>query len=219
MTIKNKLSATIFGFLCIVVATPATFGLVIMMNSLTTKLEEDDSKAEVTFTIEHTKPKKKKERPKKMEVKKKRTGQSQKQRAIAPLPQLGSSVSGIQVEMPDYEGMNMTTASESLIGEVDNVVMTEDTVDNKPVASFTQQPVYPSRARSKNINGNVMLNILIGKDGAVKKIKVLEVDPEGYKFEQAAVNAVRNWRFQPATYKGKPVKVWATLPLGFELRK
>ena len=64
-------------------------------------------------------------------------------------------------------------------------------------------------------NGHVVVNLLIGIDGNVKAIKVLEADPPGV-FEKAVIQAVRFWRFEPAVYDSQPVEMWATLPVRFD---
>ena len=57
--------------------------------------------------------------------------------------------------------------------------------------------------------------MLIGKDGNVEIAKVIESQPSGI-FDNAAVNAVRSWRFSPAKYKTKPVKMWAKQKIRFK---
>jgi TonB family protein len=75
-------------------------------------------------------------------------------------------------------------------------------------------PKYPEEARSKNIQGVVTLDIIIGKNGAVESVKVTDGPKE---LTKAAVNAVKHWRYEPTLLNGKPVEVETTVELGFKL--
>ena len=75
-------------------------------------------------------------------------------------------------------------------------------------------PVYPEVARAANIDGTVLVQALVGKDGHVKDTKVLRSIPP---LDDAAVNAVRQWVFKPARTAGKPVAVWVAVPVRFTL--
>mgnify|MGYP006287963461 FL=1 len=218
MNQRNTVGAKISAFLCIVLAAPATFGLVIAMNKLTSGLEEETGPKVVQFSIDRQeKKKKKKQKPQQLNIQRRTAGRSRQKRSLAPLPELGNGVSGIKVDMPEYEGAELTSVSGSMLGNLDNVVMTEDTVDNRPVIKRRTPIQYPPRARKQNIQGRVVLNILIGRDGRVEKIKILEAEPKGV-FEEPAVRSVKQWVFIPATYKNKPVRMWGTLPLNFGLK-
>lgn len=111
-------------------------------------------------------------------------------------------------------------ASDKLLGQTQNardLVMTEKAVDQLPQATHRVVPKFPARARAKGITGFVRLRLLIGSDGQVLEVQVEDSKPKG-TFDQVATAAVRQWRFKPATYKGQPVKIWASKTLRFELR-
>jgi len=61
-----------------------------------------------------------------------------------------------------------------------------------------------------------MFNILISAEGNVEDIRVLESSPSGV-FEESAMEALKNWKFEPAVYQGKKVKVWAKQKISFKL--
>jgi TonB family protein len=65
----------------------------------------------------------------------------------------------------------------------------------------------------------VLLRVVVGQDGTVRKAAVEEVEPSGQGFEEAALEAVRSssCQFDPATYKGRPVQMQLELPLSFKL--
>ena len=62
----------------------------------------------------------------------------------------------------------------------------------------------------------VTVSLLVAADGSVERAKVVAAEPPGV-FDAAALDAVRAWRFEPASYGGKPVKVWARQVVRFGL--
>ena len=77
------------------------------------------------------------------------------------------------------------------------------------------EPAYPLEARMNGVKGLVVLQVLIDKTGAVRQIVVRKEFASG--LSEAAVDAVRQWRFQPATLDGKPVDVVLNLTINFKL--
>jgi TonB family protein len=75
-------------------------------------------------------------------------------------------------------------------------------------------PLYPAKAKAAGITGNVVLKIVIGTDGGVKKATPMSGDP---MLTQAAIDAVRQWRYQPTLQNSKPVEVEATVTVQFRL--
>jgi periplasmic protein TonB len=135
-------------------------------------------------------------------------------RSIAP--NLSSFAGGIDFGLPEFAIDSSAIVSDKIIGNVENVVMTSDTVDIKPVAGTRVPAQYPEKARKKGITGFVLFNILISAEGNIEDIRVLESSPNGV-FEQSATESLKNWKFEPAIYKGKKVKVWAKQKISFKL--
>ncbi len=79
-------------------------------------------------------------------------------------------------------------------------------------------PVYPLEARRKKIEGWVRVEMAVREDGSVADVKVKGAEPAGV-FEQAAVAAVSQWKFRPATENGQAVRRRAGQTLKFELNK
>lgn len=77
-------------------------------------------------------------------------------------------------------------------------------------------PKYPPLAKAAGIQGKVMLEAIIAKNGTVKDLKVLSGRPLLVK---AALDAVRNWRYKPTLLKGVPVEVATTINVNFGLAK
>jgi len=132
-----------------------------------------------------------------------------------PTPSLGAGLAGLSFGIPGLSGV-LDDTTDALLGEVGDVVMTEDAVDVVPRAMQRVPAEYPSRARQQGITGYVTLSLLVGSDGSVSDVRVLESQPTGV-FDAVALSAVRGWRFQPAMYEGRPVSVRARQTLRFEL--
>jgi len=79
------------------------------------------------------------------------------------------------------------------------------------------RPTYPEEAKMVGVGGQVILQAIITKEGAVKKIEVLKSTSPGHGFEDAAIEAVKLWRYTPALYKGMPVDVYFTIAVNFDL--
>jgi TonB family protein len=90
-----------------------------------------------------------------------------------------------------------------------------DDYDVPPRAIRTTRPQYPAEAREREVEGTVLLRILIDRDGKVARAEVVEsVEDE---LDEAALQCVKTWRFAPATKHGRPVAVVAEAPIAFRL--
>lgn len=76
-------------------------------------------------------------------------------------------------------------------------------------------PVYPEDAQAAGIEGLVELDIVIGEDGRVIQILVVRSIPE---LDEAAIDAVSQWRFEPTLLNGEPVEVAMKVTINFTLR-
>jgi protein TonB len=76
------------------------------------------------------------------------------------------------------------------------------------------RPVYPPLARQARISGTVRLHAIIAKDGTVVQLEVISGHP---LLVQAALDAVRQWRYQPTLLNGEPVEVDTTVDVIFTL--
>lgn len=76
------------------------------------------------------------------------------------------------------------------------------------------QPVYPEDARSGHIQGTVRFHVIVGKDGSVVQLEVVSGHP---MLVQAAMEAVRQWRYRPTLLNGEPVEVDTTVDVIFAL--
>jgi TonB family protein len=78
------------------------------------------------------------------------------------------------------------------------------------------KPIYPPAMRDAGVEGVVPMESVIGRDGTVISVRVVSasVHPE---LAKAAVEAVRQWRFDPTLLNGEPVEVLMTVTVRFSL--
>jgi len=76
------------------------------------------------------------------------------------------------------------------------------------------QPIYPPLARQTRISGTVKLHAIIGKDGTVQQLQVVSGHP---LLVQNALDAVKQWRYQPTLLNGEPVEVDTEIDVIFSL--
>jgi protein TonB len=161
----------------------------------------------------------------------------------APPPQVAITTAvtpptvGVAVPVPDAEAppeqtiasqeeISAQTQSAPTSNEGDNIVVQPPSEDEMPKLGeyvyFEEMPeaitkvpvVYPDIAREAGVDGTVMVQALVGKDGKVKDTKVTKSVP---MLDAAAVAAVRGYVFKPALSNNKPVAVWVAIPVRFSL--
>jgi protein TonB len=86
--------------------------------------------------------------------------------------------------------------------------------DTAPTVLRAVQPVYPELAREEGETGTVILEVLVGADGLPGDVKVVRSQPS---FDAAAVEAVRQFVFAPATRGGEPIATTIRIPIDFRL--
>lgn len=79
------------------------------------------------------------------------------------------------------------------------------------------QPRYTELARRSGVQGTVIVEAVIDEQGNVTGARVLRGLPMG--LDKAAVEAIQQWRFKPATLANKPVKVFFTLTINFTIQR
>lgn len=209
---RSAYRATISGLVWMVCGAVGVFGLIFVMNNSSVSEPKQKEISSISFevqTLEKPKPKKHvqpkpKPRPQKMQPR------------LAPMQGLSSNIGGVSFGMPDFDMDAMGMANDSILGDMSNVVMTDETVDVPPKPAKRTAMTYPPQARKKGVTGYVILNLLIDQTGAVKTIRLLESSPAGV-FDQAAMAGVKNWTFEPAVYQGQKVQVWAQQKIRFDL--
>lgn len=86
----------------------------------------------------------------------------------------------------------------------------------EPVKVHHVPPVYPRIAQESRVEGIVILEAVIDVDGSVRDVRVLRSAP---LLDQAAMDAVRQWRFTPTLLNGVPVPIIMTVTVRFSLKE
>ncbi len=91
---------------------------------------------------------------------------------------------------------------------------TYTTYDEAPELVKMVIPAYPEEAKRKNIEGRVMFQIVVDENGHVVEAIVISAIPPGI-FEEAAREAIMQWRYRPAKIRDRPIRVRMNAPVMF----
>jgi periplasmic protein TonB len=86
----------------------------------------------------------------------------------------------------------------------------------EPTLIYRVDPVYPMLAQVRQLEGVVILEAIVDEEGKVESVRVLRSPGV---FEQAAIDAVRQWRYSPVILNGRPEKFILTAVVSFRLEK
>jgi len=100
---------------------------------------------------------------------------------------------------------------EAAMSSIEPVSVTES--EARGLLSQPVDPEYPASAKVSRQHGSVTLQVLIGRDGIVQDAKFLQ---GSLVFARASIDAVRQWRFKPYLFNGRPVSVKTTVTLNFK---
>lgn len=79
---------------------------------------------------------------------------------------------------------------------------------------YVVAPVYPQIAMMARVSGTVVVHAIITRDGTVSGVAIISGPA---LLQRAALDAVRQWRFEPTLLNGEPVEVETTIPVHFNL--
>lgn len=109
---------------------------------------------------------------------------------------------------------------ESIPELVDPVFTTATAGIEAPTVTHRQKPKYPKRALNVGIQGYVILEAVLGKDGTVRDIRVLRGLGKGrFGFEEAAIEALKQWDFLPGKLNGRNVDIRMSLKITFAIQR
>ena len=192
--------------------TGTVFGLMLLMNGLSSAPEKPESERSEKFVVApKPKPPPKRQRPKP-----KPKPREQSAPKAAPPPSIDSAIGSVGIDLPGFAPSEMQDVSKKLLGDVRASVMTADSVDVKPQCTRRVQPELPPRLVQQQVEGEVVLKALINARGEVEQVRVVRSEPKGV-FDGPAREALEQWQCQPARYKGEAVKMWTEVPFRFEL--
>lgn len=191
--------------------TLGVFALSVGMNAQTESAILEPVAAITTLPPASVPPRKGPERPE-------RSSPVRKARAAAPAasPLLAGSLAGLDFGLPSGADAAFADATLALVGDLGGAVLDEASVDDPPVPTTRTPPRFPPRARALGQAGHVTVSFVVDVDGSVQDVSVVESEPGGV-FDEAALTAVRTWRFEAGRDEGTPVAVRVRQTLSFEL--
>ena len=107
---------------------------------------------------------------------------------------------------------NADINSKTAYGDAKNL----NEVDSPPQVVRAFPPSYPFAAKEQKLNGRVVLRFVVDIEGWACEPEVVSAEPEGV-FEEAALDAVAEYRFKPALKDGKPVNCIVKMPIKFTM--
>jgi protein TonB len=136
-----------------------------------------------------------------------------------PAPSLGPDIAtGIDPSIPGADGLNPFGARPPV-----TVVHPPSPASIRLPSKFVEGnlifktiPQYPVIAKTVGQQGTVVLQAVISKSGAIEKLQVVSGPP---MLQQAAINAVKTWRYRPYLLNDQPVEVETTVNVIFKLER
>jgi protein TonB len=102
-------------------------------------------------------------------------------------------------------------AASNLVDQIDVFDLSQ--LDKPPTPTMQIQPAYPAEMQRQKIEGTVVLVLVLDEKGRVKEVKVERSSHPA--FERSALDAARQWMFEPAMKDGKAVRARTRQPLRF----
>jgi len=121
----------------------------------------------------------------------------------------------VELDIPDVDDLVIAVPEAPPAPEPSGPIFVTGDVQ-KPEKISDVQPQYTEIARKARIQGVVILQTIIDKEGNITDIKALKGLPMG--LTESAIDAVGQWKFKPATLNGKPVAVYFNLTVNFQLQ-
>lgn len=142
-------------------------------------------------------------------------GNIQVQQDRAEIP---TEAPGVKIERETSiapEDSDLDIGADAGLGDRDIEAEVSVEVDQNPRVLRKVDPKYPEAARRANREAVVMVEFTVDVDGKATDIKV--TDPKGFGFDEAAIEAVKKWRFTPAKKDGVSVPKRVRQPIRFNL--
>ena len=153
--------------------------------------------------VEKPPPPKKEDKTEKPELRKELPKLTLSQLELALNPGMGDATAGGDFSM-DFQ----VHAMEEL-----EMIFELSEVDRIPQPIYRVAPVFPYEMKQAGISGAVTLLFICDSQGRVKQVRIRSSSHR--EFDQAAINAVRQWKFEPGMKDGQPVNVRMLIPFRF----
>ncbi|MFH1349554.1 MAG: energy transducer TonB, partial [Pseudomonadota bacterium] len=93
----------------------------------------------------------------------------------------------------------------------------QDIREAVPAYKSNPRPQYPALARRRGLEGTVVLEVLVSREGKVNDLRLFR--SSGYTLlDQAAIGSVKNWLFEPGKKGNEEIEMWVRVPVRFQLR-
>lgn len=109
-------------------------------------------------------------------------------------------------DAPDVSPEAVSVATPQVDAAVDGINVASFTSDGEYLPIVRVEPIYPSRAASRGIEGYVIVEFTVTTNGSVRDPRIVESEPSSI-FNRAAERAVLKWKFKPRVVDGTPVEV------------
>ncbi len=139
-----------------------------------------------------------------------------------PSPQTSAPTQLLEIKTPELQAslphppMNNLGLLESIAPTAAPSFFSPEDLDSQPRLSFQRPPIYPRRAKERNITGHVKVEFFVNADGKVSNFRILESVPKGV-FDQAVRKAAGKWRFHPGELMGNKVRTRMVKKIVFNL--
>jgi len=135
-----------------------------------------------------------------------------------PQPDFSPELSRPSIDAPDPLAISIKIEPAKFSGGPirGDFVFNATDLDTPPTAVVRTNPVYPYKARQRNIEGHVEVKFLVGADGTVSHLEILNSQPAGL-FDAAVNKTVPHWKFRPGVLDGRRVPSWVVTTVQFTL--
>jgi protein TonB len=136
---------------------------------------------------------------------------------IPEIPEVARPVNVASAELDDKPDANSVFNSRGRQPEVRQPARAPVRISGMVVAGLLVQqtkPIYPPIAIASRTEGTVVLQATISRSGTIENLRVIS---GSVMLQQAALNAVREWRYRPYLLNGEPVEVETTVNVVFQL--
>ena len=132
--------------------------------------------------------------------------------------QLPSANLQLQTGIDDVAGdIVVGFSTTDFVGSMEDQIFSLGALDEPPRPVVSLRPQYPPQARLRQQEGYVNVEFVVNADGSVSDPVVVDAQPQDI-FDQAAIQAVRRWRFSPGIREGEAVAVRVRQRVEFRLQ-
>ena len=140
--------------------------------------------------------------------------QSKKNEALKTIPEEITEKSESHINTEQTESQTTLKATKQSTSALSPLKIIHEAI---PIYRSNPSPKYPRIARIRGYQGNVLLDVLVNKDGKVHDLKIFK--SSGYPLlDNAATSTIKHWLFEPGMIGSKKVDMWVRVPIRFELK-